>query len=132
MSLIGLVLLASASTAPTVSTATGDWSNIPLLEARNNSEGLTYVVDTIEAAVQSKECTIPGATRKRVKVEIPFLVQFDRSGAVTEVVVFKLGCPSVETAMGNAVLRLAQKGEYRPTGRNEAGWYRGVFDIESY
>lgn len=132
MSLIGLALIAAASTAPNVSTATGDWSNIPLVAKRNNSEGLTFVVDAIDAAVRSNECTIPGATRKRMDLQIPFLIQFDRSGAVTEVVVQKLGCASVETAMGNAILRLAERGEYRPTGVNQTGWYRGEFNIKSY
>lgn len=132
MSLIGLAFIAAASATPNISTATGNWSEIPLVAKRNNSEGLTFVVEAIERAVRSNECTITGATRKRMELQIPFLIQFDASGAVREVVVQKLGCAPVETAMGNAILRLAERGEYRPTGVNQTGWYRGAFDIKSY
>ncbi|HEU0310086.1 MAG TPA: hypothetical protein VFR36_02535 [Sphingomicrobium sp.] len=131
MVVTGVISLAAALAAPNLSSATGDWSNIPAVERRNNSDATAFIVDAIESAVQSGNCKISGVSGKRINLEVPFLIQFDTSGAVKEVVVGKLGCPEVEIAMGNAILRLAERGDYRPSGRNDVGWYRGLLDIDS-
>lgn len=132
MSVIALALLASAATVqPSISTATGDWSNIPPVALRHNSDNTAFIVDRIDAAVRTGKCKIRGVKRTGMNLSIPFLLQFDQNGAVTEVVVQNMGCPPVETAMGNAILRQAQRGDYRPTGKNLAGWYRGVFNVQS-
>ena len=110
--------------------AGGDWSNIPVARAAGLHRVSSDVIAQIEAAAVD-ECKLPGQSKSYVKLSIPFLIQFSPSGEVEQVVVHRLNCPGVEQAVGGAILTLAEKGEYRPTGENLEHWYRGEFRFVS-
>jgi len=88
------------------------------------------VIEQIETAAVDV-CQLPGQSKRHVELSIPFLIQFSPSGEVAQVVVHRLNCPAIEQAAGGAILTLAQKGEYRPTGENIEHWYRGEFSFVS-
>ena len=123
-------LLAAPALSSPVSVAGGDWSNIPLARTAGLNRVSTDVIDRIEAAAIG-ECRLPGQSKRHVKLSIPFIIQFSPSGDVEQVVVQRLNCPAIEQAAGGAILTLAQKGEYRPTGENLEHWYRGQINFES-
>ena len=126
---LSALLAAPAQTAP-VSVAGGDWSNIPMARTAGVHRVSTDVIEQIEAAALG-ECQIPGQSKRRVKLSVPFIIQFSPSGAVEQVVVQRLNCPAIEQAAGGAILTLAQKGEYQPTGENLERWYRSEIAFES-
>jgi len=130
---LGLALLAVvtgdvSAAGSQVSVAGGDWSNIPLVKRSSNLRISDDLISKIETAAFG-ECSKPGQSKSRLDMNIPFLVRFTPDGRVEEVVVRRLDCPTIEQAAGGAVLQLARAGEYRPTGENLAGWYRGEITI---
>jgi hypothetical protein len=132
---IGIAFLATLSSIPAlanspVSVAGGDWSNIPFIRQSGSLRLSDAVIDKIETAAVG-ECHLPGQSEKRVRLTIPFMVQFSPDGAVQQVIVKQLNCPAIEQAAGGALLQLARQGEYRPTGENTEGWYRGEISISS-
>ena len=132
---LGIAFLATISSIPAlanspVSVASGDWSNIPFIRQSGSLRLSDAVIDKIETAAIG-ECALPGQSERHVRLTIPFMVQFTPAGAVQQVVVKRLNCPAIEQAAGGALLQLAKDGEYRPTGENSEGWYRGELSITS-
>ena len=123
-------LMAAPAQGSPVSVAGGDWSNSPAARTAGLHRVSTDVIEQIEAAAVG-ECKLPGQSKRHVRLSIPFLIQFSPSGAVEQVVVQRLNCPAIEQAAGGAILTLAQKGEYKPTGENLEHWYRGEFSLVS-
>ncbi|QDP18804.1 hypothetical protein [Sphingomonas xanthus] len=126
---LGSAILAATSASmalasPQVSTAGGDWSNIPLIKTQGSLRISTEAIDQIEAAAAGP-CARSGLSKKHVELTMPFLVKFSSQGAVERVVVREMQCAAIEQVIGGAVLQLAKAGEYRPTGENIEGWYRG-------
>ena len=130
---IGFLAIFASTTAlanSPVSVATGDWSNIPIVRQAGTLRISNSVIDKIQSAAAG-ECALPGQSEKRVNLTIPFMIHFAPDGAVQQVVVRQLNCPAIEKAAGGALLHLARKGEYRPTGENSERWYRGEINISS-
>lgn len=124
-------LWGSAALASTpVSVASGDWSNIPLVQQRGLARVSTNTIEQIEQAAVG-ECALPGQSKRQVDLTIPFMIKFSTAGAVEQVVVHRVDCPTIEQAVGSAVLTMANGGEYRPTGENREGWYRGDISFRS-
>jgi hypothetical protein len=133
--LLLLPLLAAASAVATgpdaeVSVASGDWNDIPALLQTGDLQISDKFAEQLSSAAGTNGCSTVG-TAKHVNVSMPFLVQYSPQGAVQRVVVHRIDCPAVETIVGSVVLRMAQHGDYRPTGYNREGWYRGQFAFES-
>ena len=122
-------LIAAASPAIPVSVASGDWSNIPYAQQRGSLRVSTRTIEKFEAALMG-ECNA-AAANGRLELTVPFLIRFGRDGSVQQVVVRRLDCPSAESLVGGAILQMARSGEFRPTGENLTGWYRGQFSLDS-
>jgi hypothetical protein len=124
--------LVSAAAVPTVpvSVASGDWSNIPAAQKRGLAQVSTSSIEKFEAALTG-DCKAETGVNRQLELNVPFLIRFGTDGSVQEVVVHRLNCPSAEAVLGGAVLQLARTGEYRPTGENLTGWYRGEFSLQS-
>lgn len=131
-----IALLALLFSAPSLaqagqlSTATGDWSDIPLIAKRGQQSFSFYNMTRIDAAL-SGECKLREKRSDRFNLKVPFLVEFTPDGRVTQVVVQRINCPTAEQMIGSAVLDLARTGEFLPTGENQVGWYRGEFNLDS-
>jgi hypothetical protein len=124
--------LTSPLAAQQVSVGTGDWSNIPPVISRGHVAATPRVVDDIAAAAVRSSCTNVARDVRHVNLSVPFLIRFADKGEVQQIVVQKLGCPKVESLVGGTLLQMAKEGEYRPTGENQVGWYRGQFEISTY
>jgi hypothetical protein len=122
--LMSLALISAPAAAQTVLSAEGDWSQVPEIRPQGTHRMGFKTMDEIEALAKSGQCSVPGLTRRRIDLTVPFVVEFNPKGEVQTVVVRKLGCERLESIMGGAILQLAQAGEYRSTGQNQAGWYQ--------
>jgi hypothetical protein len=124
--------MATPASAQSVSVASGDWSDIPRLGRHNGSLVVSPAVASQIADAFTRECRAPGASKTYVSVRMPFLVEFTPGGQVKQVVVHNVNCPRAEAALGGAVLEIAKRGEYRPTGENQVGWYLGEFELNQH
>jgi hypothetical protein len=127
-----LACIATPLAAQQISVGTGDWSNIPQVISRGHVAATPRTVDDIAAAAVSGSCTNVARDVRHVNLSVPFLILFTGKGEVQNIVVQKLGCPKVESLVGGTLLQMAKEGEYRPTGANEIGWYRGQFEVSTY
>jgi hypothetical protein len=125
---LAAVLAASPLAAEQVSVAEGDWSAIPMVYSRGDLRMSDRSLNQLTEAVALNKCTSVG-TEKHMSLSVPFLLEFSPRGEVQQVVVRRIDCPAVEVVLGGALLQLAKSGEYQPTGQNQAGWYRGVFEF---
>lgn len=127
--LIGFSLLIAATTASAqqFEVASGDWSNIPRIIHRGNfmmDDGMMARVDRLARA---GTCSVPGLRRDDINLNVPFLMQFAPDGNVQRIILQNTGCPELEAVIGGVLHRKLQAGDYRPTGENREGWYRGDF-----
>jgi hypothetical protein len=122
--MIAMALTAAPAAAQSVSSAGGDWSRVPEIRALGMHRMSAESMDMIEELAKSGECAVPGLSKRKIDLTVPFVLEFKPSGEVQQVVVRKLGCDKLESIMGGVILQLARAGEYRPTGENELGWYR--------
>lgn len=122
--LLSALILAGAANAQSIEVAGGDWSSIPKIEAKQETLISKNAMDRVQKIVGSKACKLAGQTKNRIDMTVPFLVQFDTSGAPARIVVARMDCPELESVMATVALGLVKSGEYKPTGANNAGWYR--------
>lgn len=127
---LAIAVLFAAPAYSQVSTATGNWENIPRVTKRGNQSYSAFAMTKLDAALTS-DCMKRERRNQIVDVSIPFLIEFGSDKSVKRVVVKKLDCPQAEALIGGVVLELAKTGEYRPTGENQANWYRGEIELSS-
>ena len=118
-----LLMTAGAASAMTVTSATGDWTDIPPLKTRGYSLN-EHVVGRIYELVESGACKIEGQSKKKLDMAVPFLVHFAKDGTPDQLVLGKIGCAEAEGVIGGALVVLINQGNYKSTGRNQTGWYR--------
>ena len=123
--LLALTATPLAAQRVEVADADNDWADFPTLAKSmtvNLGDGTMADVDRLVAAGKCK--TI--GNKKRIRMQIPFLVQFGDKGSVDRVMLKRIGCPEVESIAASAALYAAQDGRIRQGSGNAAGWYRGL------
>lgn len=123
-------LAVTPALAEPITVAGGNWSDIPPIRERHALRIGNEAIEQLKAAAGQTNCRTVGDAR-HLNISVPFLVQFSPHGDVEQVVVQRINCPKVEALLGYSLLYLAKSGEYRPTGENDLGWYRGQFDLIS-
>lgn len=124
------IMAAAPAVAQTVESAEGDWRNIPYVKMSKQYSLPNATINKISAIAERGECPAIG-NRRKVDLDMPYMVRFTPQGSIERIVVKRIGCGEVEKLVGAAVLSLAQAGAYTPTGENQAGWYRGAFAFSS-
>ena len=124
----GLLLGAAPASAQTVETALGDWAGVPMAAVRGEKRISSAAIDRMEKIAASGECSVPGLAVRRTDLTMPFLLKFNE-GAVERVVIKRLNCKPLESLMGAVVLQMTLSGDFKATGENELGWYRGEVSI---
>jgi hypothetical protein len=123
--LASLFVATAAAAAPTLETGSGDWRNIPMLQARGAASVDTDVVTAMIALVDSGECAIPGQRPGRIDMNVPFLAKFDAQGMAERLVVRPVGCTRADGLMAGEVQRMVESRIFRPPNGEQEGWYRG-------
>ena len=128
---IALLLGSVQASAATVEVATGDWSALPLLKHRAFESISSRAVARIHEVVATGECDLPGQSKRRLDMTIPFAAQFSPDGTLNRIIMPKMNCAPIENIMGRVLLDLVESGEYAPTGENVNGWYRSEISFSS-
>jgi hypothetical protein len=114
-----------AAAAVSVETASGDWSKLPQLSQR----GYNHLNEKMQAKLyeiaESKQCPAFGLKEGRLDFSFTFAVQYAPDGSLARVVMPKLECPEAESVVGGTLLEMLQAGDYAPTAKSSAGWYKG-------
>ena len=121
---VAMLVIAVPAAAQRVEVADGDWSDFPALEKSqtvNLGDGAMADIDRLVAAGKCDQL----GTKKRIRMEIPFIAQFSDTGTVERVMLQRINCPEVETIAANAAYYAAKWGRIKPGSSNAAGWYRG-------
>lgn len=121
------VMVAAAPLQPVVQVATGDWSQLPALEHRNDNHlGSNGMARIFQLAAQRK-CTIPGYTYRKLDLRVSFAVQYNADGSPARIVVPALNCPEAESIIASSVLAMVKGRDFAPHGRAaDQGWYQGM------
>lgn len=120
-----LVFAAAPAAAQTIESATGDWSDIPVMSQLSGRSIDTGAVAALSELVRRGQCTLPGQHGRDVDMNVPFLVLFNDNGSVDRLVVHSLGCPRAEGMVAWGLLRLIRAGGFTPPGHRRQGWFRG-------
>ncbi len=124
LSIAIIALFATSASAQRIEVADGEWSDFPALEKSQTVNLGDGAMADIDRLVASGKCSKIG-NKKHIRMEIPFLAQFDANGKVERVMLNRIGCPEVETIAANAAYYAARDGRIKPGTSNAAGWYRG-------
>jgi len=112
MRMIALLLLAAQASIP-VEVGRFDPANFPhakLIDRRMPEAELVQRVDTIIAA---KQCTLPGQTKDRYDIVVPYAVMVGANETESRIVVKDMSCPPIETLVGEVANALVKAGDFR-------------------
>ena len=126
-----LLLGSAPALATTVEVGTGNWSNIPVMRQIGDSLD-SNTVGAIYEMVESGECVIEGQRKGKLDMTVPFLIKVNASGAIERLIVEKIGCDKAEGLLAGAILKLVDRGAFRPRGGMREGWFRSEVSFSHY
>ena len=118
-------LVAATPPQPKVEVATGDWSQLPLLKFQGYDNLSSAVMTKLYEIRRQKRCQLPGLSSTQIELSVSFAAQFSPDGQLKRLLLPQLDCPEAEAWIGGTLVKSLQHGDFRPTGRNPEGWYRG-------
>lgn len=122
--MLSAILFASALSAP-VPIEVGrfdeaEFPNAQRVERRMPHAELTHRVDKILA---SRTCQLPGQTKTRYNIVVPYAVLMQPSGAISKLVVKEIGCAPIELLVGQVAVELARAGDFKTSHQQGGRWY---------
>jgi hypothetical protein len=126
---LAVSLMAATASPVRVETAHGDWSDLPRLDQGPYDHLNSVMMAKLYEITSERRCRLPGFVANRLDFGVSFAAQFDRDGTVRRIIIPDYGCPEAEAVIGGALLEMIRGRDYRPTGKNPNGWYRGSFSF---
>lgn len=120
-----LAAISTSAAAVTVETATGDWSKLPQLSQRGYNNLNEKMQAKLYEIAESKECPSFILKQDRLDFSITFAAQYAPDGSLSRLIFPTLGCAQAESVVGGALLEMLKAGDYAPTAKSAAGWYKG-------
>ena len=121
-----LAMIPAGTMAQRVEVAAGNWVGIPFVAPAKAMPMSSRSMIRIEKLLEAGKCPKFGDGNP-IRLDVPFLLQFDTGGAVQRVVVRRIDCPELESLIGGVIVSRAKSGYYQPSGANGSGWYRSDF-----
>lgn len=120
-----LIAAAAAALANPIPVESGraDWSAYPAARLAPRQLPTAAMVARVEAMLRERSCRLQGQRADAFDIDVPYLALVQPDGTLARVVVADMGCPELETLVGEVVLGRAQAGDFRPTGETQARWY---------
>ena len=96
-----------------------DFPNAQRVERRMPHAAMDKKVEEILAG----ECRLPGQTKTKYNITVPYAVLLDEGGRAKKVVVKDLNCPAIEKLVGQIGRQMAAEGDFKV--RHDVGdrWY---------
>jgi len=77
----------------------------------------------VEKILAGRRCQLPGQTKTRYDIVVPYAVLMQPSGAITRLVVKEIGCAPIELLVGQVAVELAKAGDFRTSNQQGGRWY---------
>lgn len=122
MMLASLLLLATSPTYAPIFVGRfdpADFPNAHRVERRLPHAEMNHRVEKMLAG----ECTLPGQTKTKFNITVPYAVLLDNVGKAKKVVVKDINCPSMEKLVGQIGSELASHGDFRVAHQEGERWY---------
>lgn len=123
LSLTAALLIGAAAPAAQVEAGRAKWDSFPALRKMPRTHPTAAMVDRVSGLLKAERCSLPGQSPDKFDIDVPYLVLVRPDGAAERVIVADLGCPALETYVGAIVLKLAELGDFQPTGEARSRWY---------
>jgi hypothetical protein len=126
--MLSALLLLAASSIP-IEVGKFDATKFPdakKVERRMPQADLVRRVDTI---LGEKACALPGQSKDKYDIVVPYAVLIQPSGAPSKIVVKDIGCAPIETLVGQIASELAKAGDFRPGHSDTERWYVSEADF---
>jgi hypothetical protein len=124
-----IAAMSMPASAVTVEAANGDWSKLPQL----NQRGYNHLNEKMQAKLfeiaESANCPSFALNQGRLNFSVTFATQYSPDGTLNRLILPKLDCAEAESVVGGALLEMLQAGDYAPTGKSAAGWYKGGLEF---
>ena len=120
-----LAFVSAPALAESVVVSDFDFSYLPMIEHRGYDHLGTKAKVRLQQIAEEGTCRLPGQGFRRLDFEMAFAAEFEPNGKLKRIVLQKINCPEAEAIVGGALVEMINKGDYRPTGENPDGWYRG-------
>lgn len=120
--LIAAVAAAVSNQIP-VDAGRADWSAYPAASLAPRQLPTPAMVARVETLLRERTCRLHGQSADAFDIDVPYLALVRPDGTLARIVVADIGCPALETLVGQVVLGRAQAGDFRPTGETQARWY---------
>jgi hypothetical protein len=124
---VALSLTAGSPAPVAVGTMSADWSRLPTLQSRGYGHLSSKAMERLHEIAGEGKCRLPGYDGRELNLRLSFAAKFDPGGSLQRIVLPQLDCPEAEGIIGGALIEMMKGGDYRPTGKNPDGWYRGQF-----
>ncbi len=120
-----LAIALAASTTGAVQVDVGKWNpaDFPGLIKMERRMPHGEMTRRVEKLFDKGSCRIAGQTKRRFDITVPYAVLMEGGGALKKVVVGEVGCPSLETLVGQVVVAQAGRGDFKPEHASGARWY---------
>lgn len=123
-STIAAMLLMSAAPAEIrVDVGRIDLAELPAVQPKSGELPTPGMVKVVEQILEKGTCKLPGQTKRKFDIDVPYAVLLQPDGSANRVVVADMGCPDIEVLTGRVVLMLARDGEFGPSGHSKAKWF---------
>jgi hypothetical protein len=124
---MSLLIAAAAAAAMAnqipVEAGRANWGDYPAASLAPRQLPTMAMVTQVETMLRDRTCRMRGQRADEFDIDVPYLALVQPDGSLARVVVADMGCPELETLVGEVVLSRAQAGDFRPTGAAEAQWY---------
>lgn len=127
--LAAAMLLGPSASAFQVDVGRADWNAMPRLKAVKRQLPTPDMVGRVQQMLASGQCTLPRQRAERFDITIPYAVLIDPDGRARRAVVAEAGCPVLETYVGELILAMANKGDFKPTGAPKARWFASALNF---
>lgn len=117
------LLAMSAATAVPVEVGRFDESQFPNAKKVERRMPQAEMVRRVDRILAFKECSIPGQTRDKYDIVVPYAVLMEPNGTASKVVVKELGCAPIEVLVGQVANELIKAGDFRKNQTDVERWY---------
>lgn len=106
-----------------------EWTAYPALTLRDEALPSGAMIEGMETILRDRECRLRGQSRNRFDVDVPWAIEVEADGRITQLVIADTGCRPLEILVAQLVLSLSSAGELRPPAAAEPRVYRSSFNF---
>lgn len=117
--LMGLLLMSAVP----VEVGRFDESQFPNAKKVDRRMPQAELVRRVDRILAFKECSIPGQTRDKYDIVVPYAVLMEPNGQASKVVVKDTGCAPIEVLVGQVANELIKAGDFRKNQNDVERWY---------